>query len=52
MIIGIYIQKYIIDLNKRLEKALEKNDKLMKINKKLNDQIVEYKLNLIKENIK
>ena len=52
MIIGIFVKRYIVDLNKKYEQAIEKNEKLTNINKKLNGLIVEYKINLLKENMK
>ena len=38
-----------MEYEKKLKLCSEKNNKLIKINKKLNDQIVEYKLNSLTE---
>ena len=50
MIIGIYLQKQKNDFNKFIKEYKDKNKKLLKSVRKLNDQIVEYKLNKINNN--
>jgi hypothetical protein len=50
MIIGIYLQKQKNDFNKFIKEYKNKNKKLLKSVRKLNDQIVEYKLNKINNN--
>ena len=50
MIIGIYLQKQKIYFEKQYKLCNDKNIKLMAINKKLNDKIIEYKLNNLNKN--
>ena len=45
MIIGIYLQKQNISFNQKIKEYKDKNKKLIKSVRKLNDQIIEYKLN-------
>ena len=45
MIIGIYLQKQNISFNQKIKEYKDKNKKLIKSIRKLNDQIIEYKLN-------
>ena len=45
MIIGIYLQKQDIKNNQEIKEYKDKNKKLAKSIKKLNAQIIEYKLN-------
>lgn len=45
MVVGIYLQKQNKDFNQKIKEYKDKNKKLTKSIKKLNDQIIEYKLN-------
>ena len=45
MLIGIYLQKQSINFNKIIKEYKDKNKKLVKSVRKLNEQIVEFKLN-------
>ena len=45
MIIGLYLQKQKIEYEKKIQLCNEKNERLAKANKKLNDKIIEYKFN-------
>ena len=45
MIIGMYLQKQNISFNQKIKEYKDKNKKLIKSVRKLNDQIIEYKLN-------
>ena len=47
MLIGMHLLKQKIKYDKQIQMYNEKNEKLAKANKKLNDKIVEYKLNNI-----
>ena len=49
LIVGMYMQKQKIDFDKKYKLFEEKNNHLKKINKKLNEQINEYKLNHLTE---
>ena len=45
MIIGLYLQKQKIEYEKKIQLCNEKNERLARANKKLNDKIIEYKFN-------
>ena len=50
MIIGMFLLRQKIEYDKKIQICNEKNDKLTKANKKLNDKIIEFKLNNIHNN--
>ena len=50
MIIGIYLQKQNINFNKQIKEYKATNKKLVKSVRKLNDQIIEFKLNKLNNN--
>ena len=52
MLIGIYLQKQNISFNQKIKEYKDKNKKLVKSLRKLNDQIVEFKLNKLNNNDK
>ena len=50
MIVGIYLQKQNINFNQKIKEYKDKNKKLVKSVRKLNDQIIEFKLNKLNNN--
>ena len=50
MIIGIYLQKQNNYFDQKIKEYKDKNKKLVKSVKKLNDEIIEFKLNKLNNN--
>ena len=50
MLIGIYLQKQNNNFNQKIKEYKDKNKKLVKSVKKLNDEIIEFKLNKLNNN--